>query len=115
MCKSALLQFTQITQAWQFYLPGSVVHEKVYTQLTKTRLVNAIKQASPISQTSCLEGFHSVLNHFSPKMIHYSYPGMYCRYSQYLLEYNCISVVCDILHLIYIYIKFLPSNTLSNN
>jgi hypothetical protein len=64
-----------------YYLPGSVAHEKVCYQLTKTRLVNAIKQASPISQTSCLEGFHSVLNHFPPKMIHYSFPGMYCRYS----------------------------------
>ena len=62
------------------HLLGSVAHEKVCYQVTKTRLVNAIKQASPVSQTGCLEGFHPVLNNFSPKMIHYSLPGMYCRY-----------------------------------
>ncbi len=36
--------------------------------------------ASPFGQTSALEGFHSVLNQFSPKMIGHSYRGMFCRY-----------------------------------
>ena len=49
--------------------------------LTNKKLMNDIKKASPIAQTSCLEIFHSVLNQFSPKMIGYSYPGMFCRYS----------------------------------
>jgi hypothetical protein len=48
--------------------------------LTNTRLMNGIKKASPFGQTSALEGFHSVLNQFSPKMIGYSYRGMFCRY-----------------------------------
>jgi len=43
--------------------------------------VKGIKQASPFAQTSCLEGFHSLLNQFALKMIAYSYVGMYCRYS----------------------------------
>ena len=35
----------------------------------ETRSMNGIKQASPLGQTNCLEGFHSVLNRFAPKMI----------------------------------------------
>jgi solute carrier family 8 (sodium/calcium exchanger) len=51
-------------------------------------LVKSIKKASPLAQTSSLEGFHSVLNHFAPKMLAYSYRGMYCRYFQ---NYNHFS------------------------
>ena len=58
----------------------SVVYHKMCSALKNKRLVKRIKQASPIEQTSCLEGFHSVLNQFSPKMIGYSYRGMFCRY-----------------------------------
>ena len=58
---------------------GSPLHERVSSALTNSRLVKGIQQASPLDQTSCLEGFHSVLNHFAPKMIAYSYVGQYCR------------------------------------
>ena len=64
---------------------GSVVYERLCEALTNNALVKGIKQASPLSQTSCLEGFHSVLNHFAPKMIAFSYAGMYCRYRQILV------------------------------
>ena len=64
---------------------GSIPYEKMAGVLTKKNLMNGIKQASPIGQTSCLEGFHSVLNQFSPKMIGYSYPGMLIRYGQFLI------------------------------
>lgn len=57
----------------------SVPYDKLCKALKKTSLVNGIKKASPIAQTSCLEGFHSVVNQFAPKMIHYSFSGMYCR------------------------------------
>lgn len=66
-------------------LADSNVYEKVRDALTKSTLVSGIKQASPLSQTSCLEGFHSVVNQFSPKIIAYSYTGMLVRY-----------VMCDI-------------------
>jgi len=59
---------------------GSIAFEKLCTALTNNSLVKGIKQASSFAQTSCLEGFHSLLNQFAPKMIGYSYVGMYCRY-----------------------------------
>ena len=62
---------------------GSVAYEKLHSALTNVNLMKGIKQASPFAQTSCLEGFHSVLNHFAPKMIAYSYVGMYCRYGSF--------------------------------
>ena len=59
----------------------------MYTALTEPRLISGIMKASPMAQTSSLEGFHSVVNQFSPKMIGYSFPGMFCRYV----------VLCDII------------------
>jgi hypothetical protein len=61
------------------YILESVVYEKVCKALKNKRLKKGIQKASPLSQTSCVEGFHSVLNQFAPKMIAYSYPGMYIR------------------------------------
>lgn len=60
---------------------GSAIYDRLYSALTNNALVKGIMQASPLAQTmaSCLEGFHSVLNQFAPKMIAYSYIGMYCR------------------------------------
>jgi len=67
------------TYFYNFSLSGSVVYEKLCSALTNNSLVKGIKQASPFAQTSCLEGFHSLLNQFAPKMVAYSYAGMYCR------------------------------------
>ena len=49
-----------------FYLE-TAAHDHLVTfvkELTKKALLAGIKKASPLAQTSCLEGFHSVLNHF---------------------------------------------------
>ncbi|XP_046864077.1 uncharacterized protein LOC124457998 [Xenia sp. Carnegie-2017] len=67
---------------------GSVAYEKLKGALTKKKLVKAIKQASSVAQTSCLEGYHSVINHFAPKMMHFSYSGMYCRSILAALHFN---------------------------
>ncbi|KAK3721668.1 hypothetical protein QZH41_013818, partial [Actinostola sp. cb2023] len=59
---------------------SSEVYDRVCKVLTTDSLKRGIKQASPWAQTSCWEGFHSLLNQFAPKMIAYSYAGMYCRH-----------------------------------
>lgn len=41
--------------------------------------MNDIKKLSPLLQTSCLEGYHSLLNHWHPKMLCFSYIGTKCR------------------------------------
>ena len=62
-----------------FVILDSLVYEKMCSALNNASLVSGIKQASPEAQTSCLEGFHSTLNQFAPKMIAFSYIGMYWR------------------------------------
>lgn len=68
----------------------STVYDEVYKALTKKSIKSGILQASPHSQTSNLEGFHSVLNHFAPKMVVFKFPGMYCR----LVVYSVHFTVC---------------------
>ena len=70
------------------WLIGTLVYEKLCEALSNKALVRGIKQASPHAQTSCLESFHSVLNHFAPKMIAYSYVGMYKWFMVFLFLYD---------------------------
>ena len=67
-------------------LLDSAVYRKLKSALCQKQLVNGIKQASPPVQTSCVEGFHSVLHHFAPKMTSFSYTGMKCRSDSCLLN-----------------------------
>ncbi|XP_028416037.1 uncharacterized protein LOC114539599 [Dendronephthya gigantea] len=65
----------------------SVAYNKMYG-LNQAQVVAGIMKASPLSQTSSLEGFHSVVNQFSPKMISYSFPGMFCRHVLAVVHFN---------------------------
>ena len=62
------------------YVLASEAYEKLCTELGKTSLIKAIKQASSVEQTSALEGYHSVVNQFAPKMFAFSYLGLLSRY-----------------------------------
>ncbi|XP_044176759.1 uncharacterized protein LOC114964351 [Acropora millepora] len=70
------------------WLEEDTVYEKVNKALKNPSLVKGIKKASPIAQTSCLEGFHSVVNQYAPKMVAYSYQGMYCRHVIAAVHFN---------------------------
>ncbi|XP_065068881.1 uncharacterized protein LOC135694119 isoform X2 [Rhopilema esculentum] len=72
----------------QWLKKESDAFEKLELSLTTKSLEKGIQQASPLAQTSCLEAFHSVVNHFSPKMIGFSYVGMYCRHALAALHFN---------------------------
>ncbi|XP_074641225.1 uncharacterized protein LOC141898974 [Tubulanus polymorphus] len=69
-------------------IPGSRPADSVKTLLTSTRTVNKIMKMSPYGQTSDLESFHSLVNHFAPKMIHFSYKGMISRVYTAILHWN---------------------------
>lgn len=54
----------------------------------KKSLLNDIAKLSGDQQTWNLEAFHSLLNHFSPKMYYFSPIGMECRVKVAALHYN---------------------------
>lgn len=54
--------------------------EKLSSLLTNTQLCKDVRRLSPVYQTSSLEAFHSVIIHFTPKYVAFSYHGMNCRY-----------------------------------
>ncbi len=70
------------------YLSDSPVYQRLKKELSNTRLMNGINQVSPVAQTSCLEGYHSVVNQFAPKMVAYSYKGIYCRTVLAAIHFN---------------------------
>ena len=59
---------------------GTKASEKLYDIICNTRLLADVRKLSPQQQTSSLESYHSVVNHFAPKLLAFSYIGMHCRY-----------------------------------
>ena len=58
---------------------GSKAFEQLSDVVSSKHLLADIKKLSPSKQTSSLESYHSVLNHFAPKLLAFSYVGMHCR------------------------------------
>ena len=51
---------------------GSKASEKLDDVVTNTRFLQDMKKLSPLYQTSSLEAYHSVINHFAPKLLAFS-------------------------------------------
>ncbi|KAK3739212.1 hypothetical protein QZH41_018866 [Actinostola sp. cb2023] len=77
-----------ITKPKVWMTKGSEVYGKLVDALTNPILTKAITKASSIGQTSCLEGYHSVINQFAPKMLAFSYRGMLGRTILAALHFN---------------------------
>ena len=60
-------------------LADSKASEKLSGLLTNSHLCKDITRLSPVHQTSSLEAFHSVIIHFAPKYVPFSFHGMNCR------------------------------------
>ena len=56
-------------------LAGTKAYDELCTILTKPALLTDIKKLSPKYQTSSVEGYHSVITHFAPKLLSFSYEG----------------------------------------
>ena len=61
-------------------------HEAIIDMVTDKKRIKDVRQLSPHGQTSSLEAFHSVINHFAPKMLHFPYEGMDSRYEKYMIK-----------------------------
>ena len=63
-----------------------------YDALKKTvldkRLLNDLKYLTDFKHTGTLEVYHSLYNKYSPKRLHFSYPGMIARAQLVVLGFN---------------------------
>ena len=64
---------------YSYMYVGTKSSKKVTDLITNGRFCNAVCKMSPSYQTSGLEAFHSVVNHFAPKSVALSYEGMLAR------------------------------------
>uniref|UniRef100_A0A3Q2YVI8 Uncharacterized protein n=1 Tax=Hippocampus comes TaxID=109280 RepID=A0A3Q2YVI8_HIPCM len=71
-----------ITREKAWLLPG------IFFFLDVTMFVNDVMKMSHLGQTSGVEAFHSVVNHFVPKMYYFSYKGMKSRIILAAMHYN---------------------------
>eukprot|EP00112_Aurelia_sp_Birch-Aquarium-sp1_P022648 Seg6462.1 transcript_id=Seg6462.1/GoldUCD/mRNA.D3Y31 product="hypothetical protein" protein_id=Seg6462.1/GoldUCD/D3Y31 len=67
---------------------GTKAYDKLAKIILDKQLLHDIEMLSADAQTSCLEGYHSTLNHWHPKMTHFSWLGTFCRTIIASLHYN---------------------------
>lgn len=60
-------------------ITGSKACEKLRDIVSSKYLIKDMRKLSSYYQTSSLESYHSVVNHFAPKLLAFSYTGIHCR------------------------------------
>jgi hypothetical protein len=72
---------TQLHSVMSYIFPfiGTKVVEKLEPILTSRQMKKDIPMLAPDLQTSSLEAFHSVINHYAPKLNKFSFHGMQSR------------------------------------
>jgi hypothetical protein len=68
--------------------PGSKVAEKFVSIISAKYFQRDVAKLSSAAQTFSVEAYHSVVNHFAPKMFAFSFEGMQCRLLLAALHYN---------------------------
>jgi len=68
--------------------PDTEVFEALEKIILDKNLIKDIAKCSKHGQTSVVEGYHSLVNQFAPKMFHFSYDGMRSRLYLAALHYN---------------------------
>ena len=61
-----------------FPFPGTNAHDRLNDILMNQTILKDIEMLSSEDHTSCLEGLHSTLNHWYPKMFYFSWIGTIC-------------------------------------
>ena len=84
-----------------FVVIDTKASEKLTSLLNNTYLLKDLTRLSPSYQTSSLESFHSVVIHYAPKSIAFSYTGMqsrcvYCYFKHHNAVYEYIYLLCII-------------------
>lgn len=76
------------TRKKRWLKPATKVCEKLQTVISSCQMKKDIPMLSTCQQTSELEAYHSMINHFAPKMIGFSYHGMHSRLLLAALHFN---------------------------
>ena len=76
------------------FLLGSAAYKKLVENLTRPRLITAIRKLSDYHQTSSLEAKHALDNQFATKKIYYPYHSLMARYI-YIYIYTHIYTIYE--------------------
>ena len=101
-CSTRALKIVIVLQ-----LAGTKAYEGVYAILTAKALVADVRKLSTQHQTSSVEVYHSVVIHFAPKLLVFSYEGMVCRYMLYTIVCLNHCLWCINIILLSIYIRLI--------
>ena len=79
---------------------GTKACEKLYDVICNARLLDDVKKLSQHQQTSSLESYHSVINHFAPKLLLFHMwgciAGIYEYNRHFGYAYTHVSIPCQV-------------------